>query len=583
MTHLTFPSVTLLSRRLRLLSGIGAVVVLSACGTTLPQMSTQTSIESAPNYAGGAAGPAGTTGTTAADGLGTVTDASGGGAAAGATTPTGTTPAGTTPAAGTAPVTAGGAAAGGSAPAGPAARTATTPGGTTAKATTRATTGTAKTPTKAGAKPTAAAGGPAAGPAAATNNSASAIPATGPGWDAKNVYIGLTTQNDVSTAVAATGLKLDPGSPPDDGDAIAADINKRGGLFGRQVVILKNDNSTAAIEADPNTAVQTNCTYFTQDHPVIALINAVTLIDTNSLRSCLSSAHTPLISLSLQSLDDQDFSSNAPYLYSALTESYDRLVPLWVSHLTGEGYFGGWNSVTAAPGTGKPVVGVIYANNTTSSHVASILAATLMRAGYTTKTYSASTTTDLQSAVVNFQSNGVTHVIDLDATLATVAQDAANQQYYPRYALDSFQALDALVSGTAPAKTLQGSLGVGWFPALDVAQAQDPGNVGAGEAACLAALAAGNQTFSGKRFGEAVGLAICDGEELVAKGAVAGGGLDPAHVRSGIIALGSGFPVGASFASGLSSTNFALPGGARDLGYDTGCSCFTYRGNTYPL
>jgi hypothetical protein len=41
--------------------------------------------------------------------------------------------------------------------------------------------------------------------------------------------------------------------------------------------------------------------------------------------------------------------------------------------------------------------------------------------------------------------------------------------------------------------------------------------------------------------------------------------------------------MGAGFVSGLSKTNFALPGGGRDLAWNPGCRCFAYHGSTFPI
>jgi hypothetical protein len=188
--------------------------------------------------------------------------------------------------------------------------------------------------------------------------------------------------------------------------------------------------------------------------------------------------------------------------------------------------------------------------------------------------------TDAVSAVLRFAADGVTHVIGIDNFQFFFMTAALTQHYLPRYGLTSYNAPQALLQSNGNAAQLAGALGVGWYPTIDTDQADDPGP-GVGKNACIAALAAGGQTFGGRRFATAVGLAICDGIHVATYGATAGGGLDPSSIRGGIVKLGANFPAGGPFGSGLSQTNFALPGAGRDLGWDTACKCFTYRGSTY--
>lgn len=185
--------------RLRLVILAGIVLLATACGTTVPQgLAGDTGQLTGAAALGGAAG-----GDPAADSLGVDAGADGGSAlgAAGATATGGGLPAnGTLTGAG---------------PAGGAAGAAGAPG---------------------------AAGG---------TSSTGAVPGTrGPGFDAKNVYVGVTQQKDVSQAATSLGLSLDPGDQEGDVEAVIADINARGGLLGRKIVPVYRDHQTAAMQAD---------------------------------------------------------------------------------------------------------------------------------------------------------------------------------------------------------------------------------------------------------------------------------------------------------------------------------------------
>lgn len=410
-----------------------------------------------------------------------------------------------------------------------------------------------------------------------------AIPPTGQGWDAHHVYVGITTASDASAGLHAIGVSLDPGNEIGDAQAVVADLNRRGGIFGRQVVLIDKDDKSANVLADPGAAGQADCLYFTQDHPVIDVVNTDALVDTDTFRSCLARAHTPLVTVTTSAFDDQTTASLSPYFYNALSVSWSHLTPLLVTQLAEMGYFHGWNTTTGSASVGlNTKVGVLYGTDSAGNRDGPALIAALRRAGYATDAFQYNQDSDAPSAVLRFEQDRVTHVIGVDNFQFFFMTAARSQDYLPRYGITTYNGPQALLESNGNAAQLAGALGIGWYPTLDTDTAQDPGP-GPGTRACLSALAAGGQIFSGKRFAEAVGLAICDGIDLGVFGARAGQGLSATAIRAGIVRLGTDFPTGGAFTSGLSATNFALPGAGRDLGWDGSCDCFTYLGSAYPI
>lgn len=416
-----------------------------------------------------------------------------------------------------------------------------------------------------------------------TGSSSAEFPAQGQGWDAKHVYVGITTASDASNTLHTLGIAIDPGDEIADANAIVADLNRRGGIFGRQVVLIDKDDHSADVVANPAAAGQSDCLYFTQDHPVIDVVNTDAALDSDTFRSCFAHAHMPLVSLTTSPFDDQSTQSLAPYFYNALSVSWSRLTPVLMTRLQAQNYFSGWNTVTGSPvNAGKTKVGVLYGNDPSSIRDGGALLAALQKAGYATDYFEyTNAEQDAQSAVLRFEQDAVTHVIGIDSAQFFFMTAARSQHYLPRYGITTYNGPQALLQANGDPAQLAGAVGLGWYPSLDTDQAHDPGP-GPGTKECLQALAAGGQTFTG-RFAEAFGLAVCDGIHLAAFGAQAGGGLSPAAVRAGIVRLGAHFPAGGPFASGLSSTNFGLPGTGRDLVWDSNCSCFTYRGPTYNI
>ncbi|MCW2571954.1 MAG: hypothetical protein JWO88_2012 [Frankiales bacterium] len=419
-----------------------------------------------------------------------------------------------------------------------------------------------------------------------TSGTPCAIPATGRGWDRKNVYLGLMTAKDAEKVLAQSRINLNPGDTAGDAAAVQDAINRRGGLFCRKVVVIVHDNKSEAIQSDPNSAASENCTYFTQDRPVLGVINTVSVLDLAVLRSCLAQHKTPLFTLSTQPFDDKVQTSTAPYFYNGVSVSWTPLIPLLVQRLSVQHWFDPWNAKTGSPSpTGKAKIGILYGTDDAGSRIGPALAAQFRAAGYQTDTFQWSGDSDGSAAVLHFAGNHVTHVVSIDNFLFLFATAAAGQQYYPRYAVNTYNGIQVLLEANTPnpARVLAGAKGFGWFPALDVDAAQGANVKGPGTAACLKDLAAGGQTFSGKRFAEAVALAVCDGVNLAVLGAKAGGGLDPTSVRRGVVQLGPSFPIGGGTRSGLSQTQFGLPGELRDVSYDSSCSCFKYTSKGYPL
>jgi len=425
--------------------------------------------------------------------------------------------------------------------------------------------------------------GPTGGASTASGPTIGGIPATGPGWNAKDVFIGLTTANDAETGLRALGISLDPGDEDGDAQAIVDYLNAHGGLFDRQVVLRAHDNSTAALEANAAGAAEANCTYFTQDDPVILVINTISTIDIDTFRSCLATAHTPLLSLSTAPFDDQTEAQYAPYYYNGVSVSWTALASVFLQRLQARNFFTGWSSTTgAASPTSKPKVGVLYGTDAAGTRDGRALLAGLKADGYATDYFQDNGETDLSSAVLRFEQDGVTHVLGVDNSLYFFVLAAYSQAYLPRYGVNTYNGIQALIEGS-PKAQLNGAEGVGWYPSLDVDSDAPGAPVGAGQPTCLSALAAGGQTFAGHRFAEAVGLAICDGVRLAVDGAAAGHGLSPQAVRQGIIALGTTFPEAGGMSSGLSSSNFGLPGSGRDVVYNASCPCFQYSGGLYPV
>jgi hypothetical protein len=433
-------------------------------------------------------------------------------------------------------------------------------------------------------------GGKSGGKASTTPTaSAAPIPATGRGWDAHNVYIGVMTVNDFSTAAAALGAKdADPGNQEEDAQTVASLINKKGGVFGRKVVITYDNISTASLLVDPAGDAAAACTHFTQDRPVIAVFNDVSPIDLPSFRSCFAQAKTPLFEASIQSISRSALNALGGYVTSVVSPTYTDLAPTFVARLQAEHYFSGWNVTNASAGSAPVKVGIIAENTPYDLQAAQALSGALARDGHApvaqfNYTLGASgTTSNLSSAVLQFRSRGVTHVIGADAGTEAFMVQANSQHFYPRYGINTINLPASGLATDAPKKQLQGALGIGWYPSLDVASAQDPGYLSAAGKTCVSALVKAQKYVA--RFAFGIGTSYCDGFGLIRAAILAGGGFTGADVVRGEGIVGRTYTPSGTFSSQLHAGDWAIPGAGRDLGWIGKCQCFQYLSKTdYPF
>ena len=84
------------------------------------------------------------------------------------------------------------------------------------------------------------------------------------------------------------------------------------------------------------------------------------------------------------------------------------------------------------------------------------------------------------NAIVKFRQDGVEHVlvIDVDGTLTLeFLNQAESQHYYPRYGWNSQNVPQALVGpGNVQPDQLRGSMGIGYWPGIDLAASDDLGD-----------------------------------------------------------------------------------------------------------
>lgn len=408
----------------------------------------------------------------------------------------------------------------------------------------------------------------------------STIPTRGPGWDAKYVYIGALTVNDLHTVAGGLGINLDPGDLEADANAVAKYVNDHGGLLGRQVKVLFRDTKTADVAADPVRVGQAVCADFTQDRRIIALYNPVTTLDTDNLRRCFAKAGTPIFSPSSAITDSAATKGLEGYFYQTAMVAWDKLAPVFVSRLKAQGYMTGWDARLGQPSSKKPVFGIVTSTTSAGTRVAAQIKGALASAGYPgALVYQWSDASQGQGNSVTYMNgNNVDHVIVADLELTAFQNSAQNQQYKPRYGITSYNDPYTNLETLSPKGANNGAVGIGWAPAYDVSDQNDPGSTGKGEDTCLKLMAAGGQTFSGKRTAKLFALAACDSILLAVEGAKSQKGFDAKSIYAGALRISPTFSTAVSFGtSALTPTHLFTPSSARDLAWVSACSCFTYQ------
>jgi hypothetical protein len=416
--------------------------------------------------------------------------------------------------------------------------------------------------------------GPATGPAATA-----AIPEKGPGWDAKKVYVGVLTVKDLHTVASTFNIELDPGDTEGQARAVASYINKNGGVHGRQVELVFRDQKTLDIAGNPEATAAAACTDFTQDRRVAVVYNYITTMDTGNFRACFAKAGIPIFSASSAITDTEATRGLEGILYQTAMVAWDKLAPVMVDRLKAQGWFGGWDARLGRAGTARPKLGILSSTTPAGTRVANQLRAALAQAGYPgALIYQWTDASQGQNSSVNyFNGNGVTHIIVTDLELTAFQNSAQSQQYKPRYGISSYNDPYTNLETLSPKGANNGAMGIGWAPAYDVSDANDPGDTGPGRATCLKLMADGGQTFSGRRTARLFAYAACDSIRLAIEGARAGRGFDKASIYRGALAVSPTFSTAVSFgSSALGPGHLFTPSSARDLQWFTDCECFKY-------
>lgn len=348
--------------------------------------------------------------------------------------------------------------------------------------------------------------------------------AAGPGVTATTINVGIIYAVNSGAANAAIGAAgISQGDEKANYTVLINDLNAHGGVAGRKVVGIYH-SVDAESTASANDQYQAACDDLTQDHKVYAVFAG----NNETLLQCLHNRGVLAISANLTIADAAVF-KRYPYYFEINSLNLDRIAAAEVPALKAQNYFSGWDAATGQPSGAHAKVGVVTIDTPAFNHATDqVLVPGLAKLGYApaaadvVRVPYASQESDvgaqaaaISGAVLKFRSDAVTHVIILEAS-ATVSllfgNNADKQHYYPRYGANSQTGQEALLtSGAYPKSQLNGTVGIGWQPQLDIAPSENTPNgpyTNAAQRSCLALYNAHGIKFSDQNS-EGVGYLDC--------------------------------------------------------------------------
>jgi ABC-type branched-subunit amino acid transport system substrate-binding protein len=398
---------------------------------------------------------------------------------------------------------------------------------------------------------------------------------TAKGVTTTQVLIGYSTSKALSSVAGSLGLKgVDVGDTKAQVEAVVKDLNARGGLLGRKVVLKPYDVSTSS------NASQEMCSAWTQDAHVFAVVDAVNVgapVTNENLAACLSKASVPL--LTGAPLISQLSFNRYPFVIAPGHAASERYMTGLVASLVRDDYFRGWNAALGAPGAGPIKIGINSFDTPGDQNRVKELTRALRAAGYSNIIVAkhpsdpTGVPASTQSAVLRFKAEGVTHVFGASVFFY---QDADSQNFRPRYAVDDSANTVQLMAQNAPKSQLHGSLGAGYLP---MSEDDSYNSTNAAAKNCLRIMRdAGIDTTN--RFATTYMLAVCDRFWVLERAVTASGALTPSGVLQGLGRLPTGMDSAGTYAMTLGPAHRDGAFRLRSFSYVDSCSCFRLAGPT---
>ena len=445
------------------------------------------------------------------------------------------------------------------------------------------------------------AGGPRGGTAASAAGPGRAAVAPGvsaaPGLTDTTVNVGLIIPVNAAAANAALGAGgVTTGDPKRNAEVVINDMNSRGGIAGRKIVpVYAEFDATSAQPAEAQ--YQAACDRFTQDHKVFASMSG----GTESFVQCLTKAGVVIIEDNVAMSDGAMFRKYPTFF--EINMHLDRIAALEVAALQAQNYFSGWNSASGQPGPGEAEVGIITVDTPQFAHaVNDVLIPALRRVGHAPapdnvvrvqevrrQQDAGAVAPAVSSAVLRFRSSGVTHVLIFESNaIATLlfANNADSQGYRPRYGVTSGNGHQVLIdAGAFPQGQLNGTVGIGWLPSIDIRPSENPDDGPYSNDArrrCIDLYKRNGVTYDNANAAT-VALTTCNSFNLFKLAMESA----PSLTRDGFVAamnrLGTRFESASHFAVRFDADHHDGNAAYRHWAYTPACGCMRYTSGNFPV
>ncbi|MEU5909013.1 hypothetical protein [Micromonospora sp. NPDC047527] len=395
----------------------------------------------------------------------------------------------------------------------------------------------------------------------------------GPGVTADEVTV-VFVGTDLTKTANLTGFNTaSAGDPARQMRALESHVNANGGIAGRRMrAVFRNFEAS-----DDSPATEEKlCNQITQDDRAFAVVLTGQL--QANARPCYAQRRTLVLDATLITIDQATNERLAPYLFAPAYPLYDDFVRAYLPALAAQGFFDGARQAGIVA-VDAPANRAMY-----EQHVVPYL----KQRGITPTSAWIDTTdlgtlnTGLNQAAVDLRAKRVDRVFFLGGTrLASFfLTSAAAQDFTARYGISSYDNPSFLIGnpGIIPREALTGAVGIGFNPSQDVADREYAFPATDAERTCLGIFAAGGESF-GTRENARVAFPYCDAALLLQAGAKdLGADLNAHRWLAAVGRLDTSFQPATGFSGRLGPGRFAASNSYRAFGYDSGCACFTYRG-----
>lgn len=426
-------------------------------------------------------------------------------------------------------------------------------------------------------------------------------PHMGLGITATTVSIGVVYSSGADAANRALGNNITTGDQQADAQAVINDINAHGGVVGRKLVPVWFDYQET--DARPYTTIDAAaCATFTQDHHVFAVAGDGI---TDNLAACLMQAGVLMVNSVGQLIGpDRAYFEKYPYVFQMAYVSQDRMMAEEVRSLLRQNYFSGWNANTGnASSVSKAKIGIMsFDTPNWSDPLYHVMLPALARAGHPVDAadvqevaYPAqsqdvtSTVAQIQSAVLKFRQDGVTHVIVLDSNGSMtlhMLNTMRGQRYFPRLGINTATGAEVLATQYhEDSQAFNGAVGLGWSPLIDLPAGNASNKYFTSRTkACITMV----EKRTGQHFADtnsaSIALGYCDEIGLIAEAInKAGSVINRDTATAAIDALHGSFPAAGSYGLYFSPTRHDGVEFGYDLAFDHACTCTKYVRGPYRI